>query len=632
MALMSEVRRPVPALLALTALGVVYGDIGTSPLYAIQVVFSIDNGLVKLNQADVFGSISLMFWSIVLVVCIKYLGFITRADNDGEGGILALAHLARRSVRPGTRRFSLVMVLGVIGAALFYGDSLLTPSISVLSAVEGIEVAVPSLAHVVLALGAVIIVGLFSAQRLGTDRVGKSFGPIMVMWFLTLAALGVSHIADHPSILFALSPHHALLFVVDHPVIAFVASGAIVLVITGTEALYADMGHFGRRAITTAWFALVFPALTLNYLGQGAMLLNDPETVSNPFFQMAPAWGRIPLVVLSTLATVIASQAVISGAFSVSRQAERLGYLPRLTVRQTSAHTGGQIYVPAVNWLVFVGVLALMLTFRDSSRLATAYGVAVTATFLLTTALFCVYAESALGWKAWQVALAAAGFGVLELAFFAANVTKVLHGGWLPLLVAAALTTVMLTWRRGVVLVTARRTKLEGPLTDYLRSDAVVGLTRVPGSAVFLHPSKDTVPLALRENVQFNRVLHEHVVIVTTRSLNVPHVPDDERVTVDHLASEHDQITHVQLDYGFSDQQDVPAGLQVAVEQHGVRLDLETATYFISRINLRTSDRPGMARWRKAVVRALSQNAARPSDYFHLPIARTVMMGAEVYF
>ena len=623
---------PGRAILALTALGVVYGDIGTSPLYAIQVVFSIDDGLVKLNRPDVYGSISLMFWSIVMVVCVKYLGFITRADNDGEGGILALAHLTRRSVRPGGRRYALVMVLGVIGASLFYGDSLLTPSISVLSAVEGIEVAVPSLAHVVLALGVVIIVALFAVQRHGTDKVGKSFGPIMVVWFLTLAAMGLAHIADDPAILTALSPHYGVLFILDHPVVSFVASGAIVLVITGTEALYADMGHLGRPAIITAWFGLVFPALTLNYLGQGAMVLSHPETVSNPFFQMAPGWGRIPLVVLSTMATVIASQAVISGVYSVSRQAERLGYLPRLTVRQTSAHTGGQIYVPAVNWLAFAGVLLLMLTFRESSRLATAYGVAVTATFILTTVLFCVYAYSALGWKRWQVLLAGGVFGVIELAFFSANVTKVVHGGWLPILVAVLVSTIMFTWRRGVVVVTQRRTKLEGPLTEYVASDAVVHVNRIPGSAVFLHPNKETVPLALRENVQFNKVLHENVVIVTTRALNVPYVSDAERVTIDHLASEHDQITHVQLDYGFSENQDVPAGLRCAVKQHGVDLDLDTATYFVSKITLKISDRPSMARWRKGIVRALAQNAARPSDYFHLPIDRTVLMGAEVNF
>ncbi len=545
---------------------------------------------------------------------------------------MALAHLTRRSVRQGGRRYALVMVLGVIGASLFYGDSLLTPSISVLSAVEGVEVALPSLSHVVLALGVLIIVALFAVQRLGTDKVGKSFGPIMVVWFVTLAALGLIHIAGDPSILAALSPHYAVLFILEHPFTSFVASGAIVLVITGTEALYADMGHLGRPAILTAWFVLVFPALALNYLGQGAMILNDPATVSNPFFEMAPEWGQVPLVVLSTMATVIASQAVISGVYSVSRQAERLGYLPRLTVRQTSAHTGGQIYVPAVNWLVFGGVLTLMLTFRASSRLATAYGVAVTATFILTTVLFCVYASSALGWKRWQVLVVGGVFGVVELAFFAANVTKILHGGWLPILVALVLCTVMLTWRRGVVLVTGRRTKLEGPLTQYLASDDVANVTRVPGSAIFLHPSKETVPLALRENVQFNRVLHEHVVVVTTRSLNVPHVPDNERVTVDHLASEHDQITHVQLDYGFSDPQDVPSGLRVAVEQHGVVLDLEKATYFLSRINLKISDRPGMARWRKGIVRGLAQNAARPSDYFNLPIDRTVVMGAEVRF
>jgi KUP system potassium uptake protein len=628
----TSVNKPVRAVMALTALGVVYGDIGTSPLYAIQVVFSIDNGFVDLNRSDVFGTISLMFWSIILVVCIKYLGFITRADNDGEGGILALAHLTRKRVKPGTRVYVVVMALGVIGASLFYGDSLLTPAISVLSASEGIEVAVPALEHVVLAFGVVVILALFAIQRHGTERIGKSFGPIMIVWFTTLAALGIWHISEDPGILGALSPHRGILFIAEHPLVAFVASGAIVLVITGTEALYADMGHFGRPAVMTAWFALVFPALTLNYLGQGAMILEHPETVSNPFFQMAPEWGRIPLVVLSTMATIIASQAVISGVYSVSRQAERLGYLPRLTVRQTSEHTGGQIYIPAINWLVGIGVIGLMLTFRESGRLATAYGIAVTATFLLTTALFCVYATTALGWARWKVLLAGGIFGTVELAFFSANITKVLHGGWLPLAVALVLCTLMFTWQRGVVVVTARRTKLEGPLMEYLASEEVTGLDRVTGSAIFLHPNKDTVPLAMRENVRFNRVMHENVVIVTTRSRNVPHVADSERVTIDHLVSEHDQITHVQLDYGFAEEQDVPAGLELAVRIHGVELNLDNATYFVSRINLRISDRPGMARWRKPIVQSLAQNAARPTDYFHLPIDRTVLMGAEVLF
>lgn len=629
---MQAVHKPGRAIMALTALGVVYGDIGTSPLYAVKIVFSIDDGLVKLNRPDVFGSISLMFWSIVVVVCIKYLGFITRADNDGEGGILALAHLTRRRVKSGTKAHALVMILGVIGAALFFGDSLLTPSISILSAVEGIEVAMPEMSRVVLGLGVLIMVALFAAQRFGTERVGRSFGPIMIIWFTTLAALGIAHIAENPSILAALSPHYGLLFIIEHPLISFVASGAIVLVITGAEALYADMGHFGRPAVMTAWFALVFPALTLNYLGQGAMVLAHPETISNPFFQMAPDWGQIPLVVLSTMATIIASQAVISGVYSVARQAERLGFLPRLTVRQTSEHTGGQIYVPMINWLVFAGVLLLMLTFRESGRLATAYGVAVTATLLLTTALFCVYAFTALGWKRWQVVLAGGIFGTIELAFFSANITKVLHGGWLPLLVALILTTIMLSWRRGVVVVTKRRQKLEGPLVEYLASDDVVTVTRIRGTAIFLHPNKETVPLALRENVRFNQVLHENVVIVTTRSLNVPHVDASERVTIDHLGSEHDQITHVQLDYGFADTQDVPAGLHLAAKHHGVRLDLENATYFLSRIDLKISDRPGLARWQKGIVFALARTAARPTDYFNLPIDRTVLMGAEVNF
>ncbi len=629
----TEHHRAPLATLALAALGVVFGDIGTSPLYALQTVFTIDDGAVEPTPGDVYGVISMVFWSVTLIVSFKQLMFVTRADNDGEGGILSLAYLTRQFVRPGGRRFVLVMVLGVFGASLFFGDSLITPAISVLSAVEGLKVAEPDLARFVLPIALVIIAGLFAAQRFGTERVGRLFGPIMVLWFLTLAALGIPHIAADPHVLTALSPHHALLFAAEHPFVAFIAMGAVVLSVTGAEALYADMGHFGRVPIVRAWFLLVFPCLTLNYLGQAQQVLHHPDTATSPFFHLAPEWLEIPLVVLATVATIIASQAVISGAFSVARQAERLGYLPRLTVRQTSESEGGQIYVPSINWLLFAGVVVLMLAFRSSERLATAYGVAVTMDLMLTTGLFCVYAAARHKWAVWKIATFALVFGTIELNFFAGNIAKVLHGGWLPLLVAATVSLVMMTWRRGTTLVTKRRTVLEGDLMRFLdklhRGDHQV----VPGTAVFLHPTSQTTPLAFRENADFNRVVHECTVIVSTRVLNVPHVPDAERVTIDELEDATDHITHVRLDFGFQDDQDVPSGLRLAAEQ-GIddRMDLDHAVYFLSRITVHVSDRPGMARWRKRLFVAMAHNAANPAEYFHLPLQRTVVMGAQVRF
>ncbi|MGI8880486.1 MAG: potassium transporter Kup, partial [Jatrophihabitans sp.] len=508
--------------LAIGALGVVFGDIGTSPLYSLQTVFSIDGGAVKQTAGDVYGVISLVFWSILLIVSVKYVLLIMRADNEGEGGIMALAALIRSKVSSPRRLIAAAMMFGVVGASLFFGDSVITPAISVLSAVEGIEVASPDVKHLVLPIGVMILAVLFAAQRFGTHRVGRLFGPVMVVWFATLVALGVPKIVQHPGVLRGLSPYYSVTFVADHPYIAFIAMGAVVLAITGAEALYADMGHFGRPPIRRAWFFLVFPALSINYLGQGALILHDPKAAANPFFFMAPSWGRIPLVVLATLATVIASQAVISGAFSVTRQAMRLGFLPHLTVRHTSTRESGQIYVPAVNWLLFAGVLILMFTFRSSSRLATAYGLAVTGTLLLTTTLFLIAAHSIWYWRRWQLVSTAVVFGGIELMFFAANLTKVVHGGWLPLVIGALVITVMTTWQRGRRMVTDLRVGLEGPMADFVDRLQLAPVTVVPGTAVFPHPTKETVPLALRANVEFNRVLHEHVVIVSIVSENVP--------------------------------------------------------------------------------------------------------------
>ncbi|GAB3065823.1 potassium transporter Kup [Intrasporangium mesophilum] len=616
--------------LALGALGVVFGDIGTSPLYALQTVFSIDDNMVATTPGDVYGVISLVFWSITLVVSVKYVAFILRADNDGEGGVMALAALARTAVRPGGKRFGLVMLLGVLGASLFYGDSVITPAISVMSAIEGLSVSTPSLAHLVVPIGAAIITALFAGQRFGTHLVGRFFGPIMVLWFVVLAVMGLGQVIGDPAILAGLSPHYALLFVVEHPVVAFVAMGAVVLSITGAEALYADMGHFGRRPISRAWFVVVFPALTLNYLGQGALILNDPSAAASPFFHLAPDALGFPLVILATVATVIASQSVISGAYSVSRQAERLGYLPRLTVHHTSTEERGQIYVPAINWTLYVGVILLLVIFQSSERLATAYGLAVTGTFLITTTLFLIYAQAAWNWSRGQLLLLGVPLAVLELTYFGANLTKLFHGGWLPVLIAVIVATVMLTWQRGRVLVTERRVAMEGPLdpfVEWLHEDPV---SKVPGTAVFLHPDKLSTPLALRENAMFNHVIHETVLIVSTASMNVPFVADHERVVLDHLGDPYDAITHLTVHFGFQEDQDVPRALAVARDLKIFAVDPDTAYYFLSRITLQRGPGREMPPWRKRLFLGLAHNAASPTQYFRLPEDRTVAMGATV--
>jgi KUP system potassium uptake protein len=460
---------------------------------------------------------------------------------------------------------------------------------------------------------------------------GRLFGPVMAVWFVTLAVLGLPHVVAHPDVLLGLSPTYVVSFVVDHPWTAFVAMGAVVLVITGAEALYADMGHFGRRPIRIAWFALAFPALVVNYLGQAALILDDPAAIANPFYLLAPQWARLPLVVLATAATVIASQAVISGAFSMSRQAIRLGYLPRLTVRHTSARERGQVYLPAVNWLLFAGVLVLIAVFGSSQRLATAYGLAVTGTLLLTTALFVVHAATAWRWAWWKLALVAVVIGGLELTYLGANLTKIVSGGWLPLVTAAFVITVMTTWQRGRRIITARRTALEGSVREFV--DALHGapVTRVPGTAVFPHATKDTAPLALRANLAFNHVLHEHVVIVSVHVEDVPHVPDRDRLSVDDLGDGSDHIVHLRVRFGFQDEQDLPAALRHARGRTAeLECDADAATYYLSRIVVVRGRAPGMGRWRKRLFVWLSHNAANPAADFHLPVERTVLMGSRI--
>ena len=620
------------AALVIGALGVVFGDIGTSPIYALQTVFTIDDRAVRPTPDDVYGVISLMFWSVTLVVSLKYVTVVMRAANDGEGGVMALVALVRRVLGEGRARARGIVLLGVLGASLFYGDTLITPAISVLSAVEGLGVSAPGLANLVLPIAAVILTGLFAVQRFGTGRVGALFGPVMILWFTVLAAAGVRGILWHPSVVQGLSPTYLVTFVAAHPFIAFVAIGAVVLVITGAEALYADMGHFGRGPIARAWFFAVFPALTLNYLGQAGLILNDAKATDNPFFLLLPGWGRIPMVVLATAATVIASQADISGAFSVTRQAMQLGLLPALTVHQTSKVEGGQVYLPAVNGALFVGVLALMLSFGSSARLATAYGVAVTGALLIDTVLMLVVARALWNWAPWKMVLAAVGFGGVEALFFSGNLVKVAHGGWLPLLIATCVFTVMTTWQRGRKIVIENRNREEGSLDAFVEEIHARNVPRVPGTAVFLHPTKETTPLALRANVDFNGVLHERVVIVSAVATNVPYVAAEHRLRVDDLGYTDDGLFHLTLRYGFSEGADIPRGLHDARASGQLELDFDPdeASYFLSRATLRIGPQRGMTYWRKLLFVTLAKNAANPTAFFGLPIERTVVMGTHI--
>jgi len=598
----------------------------------MQTVFSIEHNTVQATRGDVLGVISMVLWSITLVVSMKYVSLAMRADNDGEGGILALVALLRRHLQ-GTRRLAAVMVMGVLGAALFYGDAVITPAISVMSAIEGLAVADPSLAELVVPLTIAVLSLLFVIQRWGTGVVGKSFGPVMVLWFAVLLVLGLPHVLANPEILAAVSPTYALMFVAEHPFVAFVAMGGVVLTITGAEALYADMGHFGAKPIRLAWYLVVFPALAVNYLGQGAMILGDPSAVSNPFFLLAPTWATLPLVLLATVATVIASQAVISGAFSVSRQAVRLGMLPRLAVRHTSREEGGQIYVPVMNWILFAGVLLLTAAFRSSSRLAAAYGLAVTGTLLLTSALFLLLARYVWRVQTWKLVVYLVLVVGVELTFLGANLTKVVAGGWLPLVIAALVVALMTTWRRGADALHAEERDLEGPLPLFLRMlhkhpDLV---RRVPGVAVFPHPNATTTPLALRTNADFNRVVHDRVILVQIVNENVPHIRHVDRVEVDDLGDPTDGFVHVKVHVGFADSQDIPKGLALAVgKTPELDIDLDEARYFLSVLTVQATGHRGLRTWRKRLFAWMYHNAANRTEVFHLPPERTIVMGAHV--
>ncbi len=618
--------------LALAALGVVFGDIGTSPLYSLQTVFSAEHNSVQPSREDVFGVISMVFWAITIVVSYGYVFLVMRADNDGEGGILSLAALLRRRLARRPRLVAITMVMAIVGAGLFYGDSMITPAISVMSAIEGLSVVDQGFGRFVLPLAVLVLTVLFSVQRFGTSRVGRVFGPIMILWFVTLACLGLPRVLADPEILGAISPLHAIAFGVRNPGIAFIAAGAVVLTVTGVEALYADMGHFGPKPIRLAWFLLVFPALGINYMGQGAEILRDPASVANPFFLLAPDWARIPLVILATLATVIASQAVISGAFSVSRQAVRAGFVPRLNVKHTSIHEGGQIYVGSINWILFAGVVLLIGIFQSSEALASAYGLAVTGTLLLEMSIFLMLAGFVWRVAPWKIIVAVALILGIELVFFLANLAKIVHGGWLPLLVAGIVVLVMLTWRVGAASVHAKRRDIEGPLSDFIEMVHTGQIPRVPGLAVFPHPDKETTPLALRRNVDFNHVLHEHIAIVSIVNENVPHIRHVDRAKVDGLDYADDGIIHISYHVGFNDSQHVPRALDWARGQgpETANLEPDRAFYFLSSLRLTRRDVPTLPRWRRALFLWLAGNAADRTGVFHLPPERTIVIGGHL--
>jgi KUP system potassium uptake protein len=611
--------------LTVGALGVVFGDIGTSPLYALQTVFTHDNHAVPTSDEAVYGVISLVFWAITIIVSVKYVTFIMRADNDGEGGIMALIALIQ--TQPARRRVAkaVLVALGIFGASLFYGDGMITPAISVLSAVEGLKVVDPSLEKLVIPITLAILTVLFAVQRFGTGAVGRAFGPVM------LAVSGLREVLQHPGILRALSPHYGAEFLFGHGHTAFVALGSVVLTVTGAEALYADMGHFGRRPIRRAWFVLVFPALILNYMGQGALILRDPGAVENPFFLLMPDWARVPMVVLATAATVIASQAVISGAFSVTRQAVRLGFLPRLRILHTSAHEIGQIYVPAVNWGVFVAVVALVLGFRSSAHLASAYGIAVTGTLAIDTLLFFYVVRNVWRKPLWLSVAGAAAFLLVDLTFFTANLTKVLHGGWFPLSIALAVYVVLTTWQRGREIVTRNRIEEEGPLRAFVDELQDLSPYRAPGTGVFLNANPTTTPLAMRGIVEHLNALPQSVVIISLETTNAPHVPREDRLEIDDLGYRDDGIVQITARFGFQDPADVPEVVRMATTHDlECEIHLDRLTFYVSRIAIVVSDAPGMAQWRKKLFLAISRNAGNPAEYFKLPDDRTVVIGSHI--
>ena len=611
--------------LGLAALGVVFGDIGTSPLYALKVCFAGGHGL-PLNPANVLGVLSLILWSLVGVISVKYLVVVLRADNSGEGGIMALMAIARRRFAPDRRLFWLLTVMGVFGAALLYGDGMITPAISVLSAAEGLEVAAPGLSHFVVPLTIVLLIFLFLFQRKGTAGVGAVFGPVMLVWFSVLAALGIHGIIKAPKVLAAVNPLHAVHFFLRNGTSGFLVLGAVFLVVTGGEALYADMGHFGKGPIRLTWFSLVFPALVLNYFGQGGLLMTHPGAEANPFFKLAPHWALLPLILLSTAATIIASQAVISGSFSLARQAVQLGFSPRLDIRHTSEETVGQIYVPSVNWMLMIATIALVLGFRTSDNLAAAYGVAVTTTMVITTILLFFVARWLWHWPLWVVVPVTALFAVPDLAFFGANMVKVHEGGWFPLLVAAVGFTLMTTWKSGRGILYERIQEKQLPsdlfLADLERNEPHT----VEGTAVFMTGNAKGVPTTLLHNLKHNHVMHERVVLLTLESEEVPRIPTRERLRVEEMGH---GIYRMRARYGYMETPDVPALLKSA-QRYGFTFEPMRTTFFLGRDTLIPSPRPGMAIWRERLFALMARNAQGATFFFNLPPNRVVELGAQI--
>lgn len=613
------------AALTLGAIGVVYGDIGTSPLYTMKEVFAPAHG-IAVTPANVTGVVSLILWCLIIVISLKYVTLVLRADNRGEGGIMALTALALKSVGQHSRCYYPVMLLGMVGAGLFFGDGVITPAITVLSSVEGIEVATPAFKPYVIPVTLTVLAGLYWVQHRGTGGIGKWFGPIVLVWFSTLAVMGVINIAANTSILAAFNPLHALAFLQANGWFAFVALGAVVLALTGAEALYADMGHFGRKPVRLAWFLVVFPALALNYLGQGAMLLSNPAAASNPFFHQLGAWSIYPLVALSTVAAVVASQATISGAFSVAQQAISLGFLPRMKILQTSHQEKGQIYIPLVNWLQFAAVVFAVVAFGSSTNLASAYGIAATATMLTTTLL--TFFVVRYGWHfSRAIAIGATLFFlVFDVTLFASTSLKIVSGGWFTLVISLIMVTIMLTWRKGRELVFANLKSHLIPLPDFLASLFASPPHRVAGTAVFFRSEGDGVPHAMLHNLLHNKVLHERVVFLTVVSTDIPTVASAERVKVEALGND---CYQVDLSYGFVDQRDVPADLALCAA-HGLCFEPLETSYFIARQNVIATPGSGMMLWREQLYSSMAKNARDAADYFQLPSNRVIELGTQV--
>jgi KUP system potassium uptake protein len=611
--------------LALAALGVVYGDIGTSPLYTIKEVFSGAHHPVPITPDNVMGILSLIFWSLTVVVALKYVVFIMRADNKGEGGIMALMALVLRGLaeRPLGGR---LMLLGLFGAALFYGDSVITPAISVLSAVEGLEVATPAFKPYIIPLTLLVLLVLFVFQRHGTAKVGRLFGPVMTFWFLTLGVLGLINIAAAPKVLASLNPTYAIAFLASNPMLGFLALAASVLALTGAEALYADMGHFGRHPVQMAWFGLVMPALILNYFGQGALLLTDPNAIANPFYLLAPDWALYPMVALSTVATVIASQAVISGTYSITQQAIQLGYSPRMEILHTSSEERGQIYLPSMNWALLIAVAILVVGFGSSTSLAAAYGIAVTGTMVITTLLAFAVARTQWHWSPVKSVAIFGGFLIVDIAYFSANLTKIHDGGWFPLALGAAVFLLMTTWKRGRDLLHSRLASEALPLDQFVASVTDTGIAPIPGTAVFMTPNPTIVPHALLHSMKHYKCLHERIVILTVDAFDIPHVPPTDRAMVEKL---NEQFILVRVFFGFMDDPNLPEALERCAEQ-GLEFDMMDTSFFLGRETLIPKIGSEMAFWREKLFIAMFRNAGSAAAYFRLPPNRVVELGTQI--